>query len=72
MKLQLFGSNKNLRDIENLSPVVTTQPPIPIVKWGPGRAIVQGNPPPRRVGNCTIHLASLSTLTRSGVEFRQR
>ncbi|OOF93206.1 hypothetical protein ASPCADRAFT_151682 [Aspergillus carbonarius ITEM 5010] len=53
-----------------LSPVVTTQPSIPIIKWGPSQAIVQGIP--SQVMRCTIHLASLSTLTRSGVEFRQR
>ncbi|KAL4802093.1 hypothetical protein BDV18DRAFT_147498 [Aspergillus unguis] len=47
---------------------LTTQPPIPIVKWGPSRAIVQGLAEAR----IEINLASLSTLTRSGVEFRQR
>ena len=49
---------------------LTTQPPIPIVKWGPSRAIVQGLWLEARFEH--VHLASLSTLTRSGDEFRQR
>ena len=44
-----------------MSPIFTTQHPIPIVKWGPRRAIVQGkSSEDNKCSSCfTVHTHSL-------------